>query len=40
LHCLDDSPELCSFASVYNDGFEMRFCRCPLRIYLAKNLGI
>jgi len=39
LHCLDDSPTPCPFAAVYNDGFEMRFCRCPLRIYLAKNLG-
>ena len=40
LHCLDNSPSPCCFASVYKDGFEMRFCRCPLRIYLAKNLGM
>ena len=39
LHCLDDSPTPCPFAAVYSGGFEMRVCRCPLRIYLAKNLG-
>ncbi|MFH1716706.1 MAG: hypothetical protein ABIF19_05100 [Planctomycetota bacterium] len=37
LQCLEGRP--CPFASVYNTGFEIHFCRCPLRVYLAKNFA-
>jgi len=40
VHCLEDTAPPCRFAVVYDSGFEMRFCRCPLRIYLAKNVGV
>ena len=36
LQCLEKRP--CPFAGVYNTGFEIQFCRCPLRVYLEKNL--
>jgi hypothetical protein len=39
LQCLEETSPPCPFAGVYDYGFEMRFCRCPLRVYLAKNLG-
>ncbi len=39
LQCLEETSPPCPFAGVYDFGFHMRFCRCPLRVYLAKNLG-
>lgn len=39
LQCLEETSPPCPFAGVYNYGFQMLFCRCPLRVYLAKNLG-
>ena len=39
LQCLEETSPPCPFAGVYNYGFQMRFCRCPLRVYLAKKLG-
>jgi len=39
LHCLEETSPPCQFAGVYNCGFQMRFCRCPLRVYVAKHLG-
>jgi hypothetical protein len=39
LQCLEETSPPCPFVGVYNYGFQMRFCRCPLRVYLAKNLG-
>jgi len=39
LHCLEETSPACPFAVLYDHGFQMRFCRCPLRVYLAKNLG-
>ena len=39
LQCLEETSPPCPFAGVYDHGFQMRFCRCPLRVYLAKNLG-
>lgn len=39
LQCLDETSPPCPFARVYDSGFQMRFCRCPLRVYLSKNLG-
>jgi hypothetical protein len=38
LQCLEETSPPCPFAGVYNYGFEMRFCRCPLRVYIAKHL--
>jgi hypothetical protein len=38
LHCLEETSPPCPFAALYDGGFQMRFCRCPLRVYLAKNL--
>jgi hypothetical protein len=39
LQCLEETTPPCFFAGVYDYGFQMRFCRCPLRVYIAKNLG-
>ena len=39
LQCLEETSPPCLFAGVYDQGFQMRFCRCPLRVYIAKNLG-
>ena len=39
LQCLEETTPPCSFAGVYDYGFLMCFCRCPLRVYIAKNLG-
>ncbi len=39
LQCLEETSPPCPFAGVYDYGFQMRFCRCPLRVYLAKKLG-
>ena len=38
LHCLEPESEPCPFATDYDCGFRMRFCNCPLRVYIAKNL--
>lgn len=38
LQCLEETSPPCPFAGVYNYGFQMRFCRCPLHVYFAKNL--
>ena len=38
LHCLEGASESCSFAVSYDFGINIRFCQCPLRVYLAKNL--
>ena len=39
LQCLEETNPPCPFAGVYDFGFQMYFCRCPLRVYIAKNLG-
>ncbi len=39
LHCLAAASEPCSFAVMYDFGIKIRFCQCPLRVYLAKNLS-
>ena len=39
LECLEKTSPPCPFALVYDYGTETRFCSCPLRVYLAKNLG-
>jgi len=39
LQCLEETSPPCPFAGVYDYGFQMHFCRCPLRMYLAKNVG-
>jgi len=39
LQCLEETSPPCPFAGVYDYGFQMRFCRCPLRVYLGKNLA-
>lgn len=36
LQCLDRNPMDCSFSIAFADTF---FCRCPLRIYLKKNIN-
>ena len=38
LECIERDDPPCRFARVWNHGFEMRFCECPLRVYLAKHL--
>ena len=35
LKCLDKSPWACSFAVPFG---RKHFCRCPLRVYLSKEL--
>jgi hypothetical protein len=39
LHCLEETSISCPFSALYDYGFQIRFCRCPVRIYLAKHLG-
>jgi hypothetical protein len=36
LDCLEENAQNCVFALSF--GFSSYFCRCPLRVYLAKNL--
>lgn len=38
LHCLEDASNSCPFAHLWDYGFQMRFCRCQLRVYIAKHL--
>jgi hypothetical protein len=35
LECLEKNPLSCSFSLSYADSY---YCRCPLRVYLAKEL--
>lgn len=37
VNCLYENQISCEFRVAYGSGF---FCRCPLRVYIAKNLGI
>ena len=36
VQCLDDNPNRCTFSVRYGYSY---YCRCPLRVYVAKNLG-
>ena len=38
LQCLEKTNPPCLFADIYDYGFQMRFCRCPLSVYIAKHL--
>ncbi len=33
--CLNKPPEDCEYSFAFGDGY---FCKCPLRVYIAKNL--
>ena len=35
LECLESNPRDCRFAFPFGQGY---FCKCPLRVYLAKEL--
>ena len=35
LKCLGDNPQKCEYASAFGDGY---FCKCPVRLYISKNL--
>ena len=35
LKCLEDNPRECVFAISYASGY---YCKCPLRVYIAKTL--
>ena len=35
LECLEEEAWGCRFALSFGEGY---FCRCPLRVYIAKNL--
>jgi hypothetical protein len=35
LECLEDNPRDCEFSIGYGDSC---FCRCPVRVYIAKKL--
>ena len=37
VQCLSDEPEQCTFAVPFGFG---HFCKCPLRVYLARELKI
>ena len=36
LHCLEEAPQSCTFALSYKDTY---FCQCPLRIFIAEEMG-
>jgi hypothetical protein len=36
--CLEETSPPCQFAGVYDSGFQMRVCRCVLRVYIAKHV--
>jgi hypothetical protein len=36
IDCLEDIPSRCPFAISFGNGY---ICRCPLRVFLAKELG-
>ena len=33
LECLEDNPRDCKFSVAFGDGY---YCRCPVRVYIAK----
>lgn len=35
IDCLEENPEECEFSLPFGEGY---FCRCVLRVYIAKNL--
>lgn len=35
VECLVDNPASCNHSMAFGNGY---FCKCPLRIYIAKNL--
>lgn len=35
LDCLEENPRDCPFSLPFGNGY---FCKCPLRIYIARNL--
>ena len=35
LECLEDTPSRCVFAFAFG---KTHFCKCPLRVYISKNL--
>jgi hypothetical protein len=37
LYCLENEPQDCSFSLSFGRGY---FCICPVRIYIAKNIGV
>ncbi|MCP4614539.1 MAG: hypothetical protein GY845_38150 [Planctomycetes bacterium] len=37
LDCLDAEASRCTFALQFGDGY---FCKCPLRVYLSKELKL
>lgn len=39
LHCLEHDSVPCAFAREYDLGVLIRFCHCPLRVYLAKHFN-
>jgi predicted RNase H-like nuclease (RuvC/YqgF family) len=36
LHCLEEAPQSCTFALSYKDTY---YCQCPLRIFIAEEMG-
>jgi hypothetical protein len=34
--CLENNPEKCNFSFAFGTGY---FCKCPLRLYIAKELN-
>ena len=36
IECLGENPQMCEHSSSFGDG---RFCKCPVRIYIAEKLG-
>ena len=36
VQCLETNPPECKFKAPFGSSF---FCRCPLRVYIAKKLG-
>jgi len=36
VECLEDNPEACVFSVPFGYAF---LCKCPLRVYIAKELG-
>jgi hypothetical protein len=36
LICLEEHPKICPFSLPFGDGY---ICRCPLRVYMVKNLN-
>ncbi len=35
VECLEDNPAACNYSMAFGNGY---FCKCPVRIYIAKNL--